>query len=84
MKVFFVIVGVCLLGLFTCWKSVTSSSVADDDFFLKNVEALADEEYFGPYSTNCEGSGGYVCPINGEGVEAVYIGFSLQPDEETY
>ena len=42
MKVFFVIVGACLLGAFTCWKSVTPDTT--DDLFLRNVEALADYE----------------------------------------
>ena len=84
MKVFFVIVGACLLGAFTCWKSVESDSVVGDELFLKNVEALADEEYSGPYTTICEGTGNYTCPGNGARVEAVYEGFSLQPDEETY
>lgn len=49
MKVLFVIVGVCLLGAFTCWKSVASAS-GTDDLFLKNVEALAEEEW---YDGNC-------------------------------
>ncbi|MBR4922436.1 MAG: hypothetical protein IKY99_02305 [Bacteroidaceae bacterium] len=77
-----VIICVCLLGGFTCWKSLASDTVADD-LFLKNVEALADEEFWGPY-TYCEGTGNYTCPGNGARVEAVYEGFSLRPDEETY
>ena len=81
MKVFFVIVGACLLGAFTCWKSVVIDTT--DDLFIKNVEALADEEYFGPY-TYCDGFGGYVCPGTGVWVKVVVEGFSLQPDEETY
>lgn len=81
MKVFFVIVGVCLLGAFTCWKSVASAS-GTDDLFLKNVEALADEEFLG--TTSCIYSGKYKCPINGEEVGFVYEGYGLTPDEETY
>ena len=82
MKVFFVIVGVCLLGAFACWKSVVSDSVAGDDFFLKNVEALADWEFDPP--TGCEYTGKYICPIDGEEVGIVYQGYGLRPDEETY
>ena len=82
MKVFFVIVGACLLGAFTCWKSVASDTDAGDDFFLKNVEALADEEFLG--TTSCIYSGKYKCPINGEEVGLVYEGDGLTPDEETY
>lgn len=82
MKVFFVIVGVCLLGTFTCWKSVASDSVVSDDFFLKNVEALADEEYTTPVF--CDYSGDYECPMTGVRVGLVYEGFSLTTDEETY
>ena len=80
MKVFFVIVGACLLGAFTCWKSVTPDTT--DDLFLRNVEALADEEFLGP--TSCIYSGKYKCPINGEEVGFVYEGYGLTPDEETY
>ncbi|MBR4923840.1 MAG: hypothetical protein IKY99_09555 [Bacteroidaceae bacterium] len=83
MKVFLVIVGVCLLGAFTCWKSVVSSDSVADDFFLKNVEALADEEFFPPL-TLCEGSGSFSCPGTGVKVAVVYEGLGLQPDEETY
>lgn len=81
MKVFFLIVGVCLLGTLTCWKSVVSGSTVDD-FFLKNVEALADEEFLG--ATSCDYSGKYICPINGKEVGVVYEGFGYIPDEETY
>lgn len=42
MQKFLLIVCVCLLGASTCWISVISDT--DDDLFLKNVEALADEE----------------------------------------
>ena len=82
MQKLILIVCVCLLGAFTCWKSVAPDTT--DDLFLKNVEALADEEYSGPYTTICEGTGNYTCPGNGARVEAVYIGLSLRPDEETY
>ena len=82
MKVFFLIVRVCLLGVFTCWKSVASDPVAGDDFFLKNVEALADEEF--SVITYCDYTGKYKCPMNGREVGVVYEGYSLQPDEETY
>lgn len=82
MKVFFVIVGACLLGAFTCWKSVVPD--ATDDLFLKNVEALADEEFWAPPGTYCGGSGNYTCPGTGVRVGAVYEGFSLRSDEETY
>lgn len=81
MKVFFVIVGFCLLVAFTCWKSVALAS-GTDDLFLKNVEALADEEFSG--TTSCIYSGKYKCPINGEEVGIVYEGYGLTPDEETY
>lgn len=82
MKVFFVVVGACLLGVFTYWKSINLDSDADD-LFLKNVEALADEEYFPPL-TLCEGTGEYSCPGTGVKVKAVYEGLSLISDEETY
>ena len=82
MKVFFVIVGVCLFGGLTCWKFAPSDSGADD-LFLKNVEALADEEYLPPL-TLCEGSGRFSCPGTGVKVAVVYQGLSLQLDEETY
>lgn len=81
MKVFFVIVGACLLGAFTCWKSVESNLVTDD-LFLKNVEALADWEFDLP--TGCEYTGKYICPIDGEEVGIVYEGYGLRPDEEIY
>lgn len=80
MKVFFVIVGTCLLGAFTCWKSVAPDTT--DDLFLKNVEALADEEFLG--TTSCDYTGKYKCPINGKEVGVVYEGYGLTPDEETY
>lgn len=82
MKVFIVIVGACLLGAFTCWKSVASDSVAGDELFLKNVEALADEEFLG--TTSCDYTGKYKCPINGKEVGVVYEGYGLIPDEEAY
>ena len=82
MKVFFVVVGACLFGVFTYWKSINLDSVADD-LFLKNVEALADEEYLPPL-TLCEGSGNFSCPGTGVRVAVVYEGLGLQPNEETY
>lgn len=81
MKVYYVILGVCLFGAFTCWKSIASDSVVDD-LFLKNVEALADGEHNLP--VDCEFSGNYTCPIGGEKVGFVYKGYGLVPDEEAY
>ena len=82
MQKFLLIVCVCLLGAFTCWKSMSSDFVSDD-LFLENVEALADEEYLPPL-TLCEGSGNFSCPGTGVRVAVVYEGLSLQPNEETY
>ena len=81
MQKYFLIVCVCLLGAFTCWKSMSSDFVSDD-LFLENVEALADEEYIVPI--HCEGSGELTCPKIGRKVRDVFQGLSLQPNEESY
>ena len=80
MQKFLLIICVCLLGAFTCWRSVVPDT--DDTLFLKNVEALADEEYV--YPIYCDGDGDVACPKLGRNVKYVFQGFSLQPDEETY
>ena len=79
-KVVFVI-SVCLLGVFVSLKSAKSNSVRDD-LLLKNVEALANIENGWPLI--CDDSGNLTCPDNGKKVGAVYNGYSLGPDEETY
>ncbi len=80
MQKFLLIVCVCLLGASTCWISVISDT--DDDLFLKNVEALADEEYV--YPIFCDGDGDVACPKFGRNVKYVFQGLGFQPDEETY
>ena len=81
MQKFLVIICVCLLGGFACWNSVVSNP-STDELFLKNVEALADEEYV--YPIHCDGDGDVACPKFGRNVKYVFQGLGLLPDEETY
>ena len=69
------IIGVCLLGAFTCWNSVKTNLVMDD-LLLKNVEALAEIESMEPIY--CEDYCGFTCPNNGKKVGEVYQGYSLR------
>ena len=69
------IIGVCLLGAFTCWNSVKTNTVMDD-LLLKNVEALAKMESTEPIY--CKDYGDFTCPDNGKKVGAVYQGYSLR------
>ena len=81
MQKFFLLVGVCGLSALVAQKARKVQPVLDN-VLLKNVEALADLESDGP--TRCFGNGNYTCPDNGIKVRAVYNGYSLEPDEETY
>ena len=71
------IIGVCLLGAFTCWNSVKTNLVMDD-LLLKNVEALAGGEYTVTPPTLCDGTGNLTCPNFGEKVKHVVQGFGLR------
>lgn len=79
-KVLFII-GVCILGTFIYWQTAKSCPVTND-LLLENVEALAMEENTLPII--CRDSGDFICPGNGARVAEVYMGYSLEPDEETY
>lgn len=65
-----------------CISRQTQGTPIINDVVLENVEALASTESGLPIY--CEDSGGYSCPLNGEKFGFVYIGYSLEPDEETY
>jgi len=75
MQKVFLILGVCVLGVFICLQSVNEQAVVKD-VVLENVEALANVENRLPM--NCIGSGEVKCPDNGVMVAAVYIGYSLR------
>lgn len=78
------IFGVCVLGTFVCWQS-TKSNLVVDDLWLKNVEALANDENSGIlFPVHCFMSGESICPIEGEKVKYIIEGLSLDEDEETY
>ena len=53
----------------TFW-AVSTKQTGQSDFFLRNVEALANEEGQNRYL--CLGEGEEICPITGKRVEAVY------------
>lgn len=50
-----------------------------DDLLLQNAEALAWDESYVPVT--CVEYGCVDCPINGEKVKYVMIGYSLLPDD---
>lgn len=81
MQKVFLIVCVCVLSALVVQKATKVQPVLDD-VLMNNVEALAEIESDDPI--NCWGSGDYICPGYGGKVGAVYKGYSLEPDEETY
>ena len=83
MQKFLLITCVCLLGVFVYWNSIAKHPVSvSDNLFLKNVEALADEEY--QYPIFCDGDGDFTCPKIERKVRYVFQGLSLHSDEESY
>ena len=51
-------------------KTVNEKQTPPSDFWLRNIEALANEEGQNQYL--CLGEGNVTCPVTGKGVEAVY------------
>ena len=51
-------------------KKVNEKQTPPSDFWLRNVEALANEEGQNRYV--CIGEGNVTCPVTGKGVEVVY------------
>ena len=80
MQKVFLILFVSVLGVCVSRQTLQTSIV--NDVVLENVEALASTESWVPIY--CEDFGGYSCPLNGDKYGFVYIGYSLEPDEETY
>ena len=80
MQKVFLILFVGVLGVFISRQTLDAPIV--NDVVLENVEALASTESGLPIY--CEDSGSYSCPLNGDKFGFVYIGYSLEPDEETY
>ena len=81
MQKVFLFVCVCVLSALVAQKAMEIQPTLDN-VLLKNIEALAKMESYGP--TMCLGSGDYTCPNHGVKVGFVYEGYSLGPDEETY
>lgn len=80
MQKVFLVLFVGVLGVFISRQTQDAPIV--NDVVLENVEALASTE--GGLPIYCEDSGSYSCPLNGDKFGFVYIGYSLEPDEETY
>lgn len=73
---------VCILGGLV-FRQASDSRPILNDVVLANVEALAELEWVKP-STYCFGSGDLTCPQYGEKVKDVYVGYNIEPGEETY
>lgn len=80
MQKVFLILFVGVLGVFISRQAHETPTV--NDVILENVEALAGIENKLPMF--CKDTGSVVCPGTGKEVRAVYEGYSLDPDEETY
>ena len=81
MQKVFLVLFVGVLSFFIVSRTMKTPTITND-LFLENVEALANVENSVP--THCWGEGNFTCPVYGAKVEYVYIGYSLEPDEETY
>lgn len=75
MQKVFLVLFVGVLGVFINNQAMKTSVIAND-VLLANVEALANTEATPP--TACFGEGLFTCPIYGEKVEEIYIGYSLR------
>ena len=70
------IIGVTAVIAIAAFYSIQSNRSKNlDDILLKNIEALAAGE--SDVDVQCIGTGSVICPINKEGVEHVYISYSL-------
>lgn len=68
-KVIYVLVVVIIAAIGI--KMVNEKQTPPSDFWLRNVEALANEEGQNQYL--CLGEGNVTCPVTGKGVRVVYI-----------
>ena len=59
----------CFSAFFICMVKVKQK--VQGDFFLRNIEALADKKPENKYV--CIGEGNVTCPVTGQRVYAVYI-----------
>ena len=74
---------ILFVGILGIWVSQQTKEIPTvNNVLLENVEALANPENKLPVF--CTETGSVVCPGTGKGVETVYEGYSLDPDEETY
>ena len=76
MKTKLLIVGSLLMVVTATYFCVNPEKTELSDLLLKNVEALADNEYDSP--TRCYGSGSVDCPYSEHNVKYVVGGYSLE------
>lgn len=76
MKTKLLIVGSLLIVVTATYFCVNSEKAELSDLLLKNVEALADNEY--DSTTSCLGSGSVDCPFINVKVKYVMGGYSLE------
>lgn len=76
MKTKLLIVGSLLMVVIATYLCVNSGKSDLSDLLLKNVEALADDEY--DWTTRCTGSGSVDCPFVNVKVKYVTGGYRLE------
>lgn len=81
MQKVFLVLFVGALSFLVSSRTMKTTAVTNG-LLLENVEALANVENAGPI--NCWDEGSFTCPGFGAKVGYVYIGYGLEPDEETY